>query len=78
MSRIDQDDGCTYLTAGESWNVTIRATVTIPISISGLSDRDLDRLGKDEVADALADYYDLPVDADDILEFEVEDQEVEE
>ena len=78
MSRIDQDDGCTYLTAGESWNVTIRATVTIPISIGGLSDRDLDRLGKDEVADALADYYDLPVDADDILEFEVEDQEVEE
>lgn len=75
MSRIDQDDGCTYLTGNETWRVTIRATIEVEVTIGGLSDRELDRLGNDQVLEALAD---ADIEDPNLISWEIEDQEVEE
>lgn len=75
MSRIDQDDGCTYLTGNETWRVTIRATIEVDVVIGGLSDRQLDRLDNDQVLEALAD---ADIEDPNLVSWEIEDQEVEE
>lgn len=75
MTRIDQDDGCVYLTGSETWRVTIRATVEVTVAIGGLSDRDLDKLDKDDVMEALAD---AGIEDCDLQDWSIEEQEVEE
>lgn len=75
MSRIDQDDGCTYLTGNETWRVTIRATIEVDVVIGGLSDRQLDRLDNAQVLEALED---AGIEDANIKSWEIEDQEVEE
>lgn len=75
MTRIDQDDGCVYLTGNESWRVLIRATIEVTFAIGGLSDRDLDKLDKDDVMEALAD---AEIEDCDLQDWSIEEQEVEE
>lgn len=75
MSRIDQDDGCTYLTGSETWRVLIRATIEVTVAIGGLSDRELDRLDNAQVLEALED---AGIDDPNLTSWEIEDQEVEE
>lgn len=75
MSRIDQDDGCTYLTGNETWRVTIRATIEVDVVIGGLSDRQLDRLDNAQVLEALED---ADIEDPNLVSWEIEDQEVEE
>lgn len=75
MSRIDQDDGCTYLTGNETWRVTIRATIEVEVTIGGLSDRQLDRLDNAEIIEALKD---ADIEDPNLVSWEIEDQEVEE
>lgn len=75
MSRIDQDDGCTYLTGNETWRVTVRATIEVDVVIGGLSDRQLDRLDNAQVLEALED---AGIEDANIKSWEIEDQEVEE
>ena len=75
MSRIDQDDGCTYLTGNETWRVTIRATIEVEVIIGGLSDRQLDNLDNAQVLEALED---AGIEDANINSWEIEDQEVEE
>lgn len=31
MTRMDQDDGCTYLTQGEHWHVSGYVTIRVPV-----------------------------------------------
>ena len=75
MSRIDQDDGCTYLTGNETWRVTIRATIEVGLVIDGLTDRQLDRLDNAQVLEALED---ADIEDPNLVSWEIEDQEVEE
>lgn len=75
MSRIDQDDGCTYLTGNETWRVTIRATIEVGLVIDGLTDRQLDDLGNAEIIEALKD---ADIEDPNLVSWEIEDQEVEE
>lgn len=75
MTRIDQDDGCAYLTGNETWRVTIRATIEVDVVIGGLSDRQLDRLDNAQVLEALED---AGIEDANIKSWEIEDQEVEE
>lgn len=75
MSRVDQDDGCTYCTANESITATIEATVKVTVIIDGLTDRDLDNLDKAAVLDAVNEEYGLDAD---IIDYEVTDTEVSE
>jgi len=75
MSRVDQDDGCTYCSVSESITATIEATVKVTVIIDGLTDRDLDNLDKAAVLDAVNEEYGLDAD---IIDYEVTDTEVSE
>lgn len=75
MSRIDQDDGCTYLTGNETWRVTIRAVIEVGLVIDGLTDRQLDRLDNADIIEALKD---ADIEDPSLVSWEIEDQEVEE
>lgn len=75
MTRIDQDDGCTYLTGNETWCITVRATVEVTVVIGGLSDRALDRLGNAEVTEALSD---AGLEDFELQDWTIDEQEVEE
>jgi len=75
MSRIDQDDGCTYLTAGESINATVSVTIRLTVSVSGV--QDLEDIDNSKLEEVINDTYGIDCLDFEILSSEIEDYDIE-